>query len=239
MSEIEKKWYVLRAVSGKESKVKEYLDADIRNSDLSEYVSQVLIPTEKVYQVRNGKKIVKERSYLPGYVLVEAALVGEVAHHLRNTPNVIGFLGGSENPVPLRQSEVNRILGTVDELQEGGEELSVPYTVGETVKVTVGPFSGFSGLIEEVNSEKRKLKVMVKIFGRKTPLELGEAYISGLTEQMLQKERDEVLGATVEDIRALSGMVKAVLDDGYFCVVGNEDKINEAKDMFDVIEPLA
>ena len=166
MSEIEKKWYVLRAVSGKESKVKEYLDADIKNSDLSEYVSQVLIPTEKVYQVRNGKKIVKERSYLPGYVLVEAALVGEVAHHLRNTPNVIGFLGGSENPVPLRQSEVNRILGTVDELQ-------VPYTVGETVKVTVGPFSGFSGLIEEVNTEKRKLKVMVKIFGRKTPLELG------------------------------------------------------------------
>ena len=171
MSEIEKKWYVLRAVSGKESKVKEYLDADIKNSDLSEYVSQVLIPTEKVYQVRNGKKIVKERSYLPGYVLVEAALVGEVAHHLRN--NVIGFLGGSENPVPLRQSEVNRILGTVDELQEGGEELNVPYTVGETVKVTVGPFSGFSGLIEEVNTEKRKLKVMVKIFGRKTPLELG------------------------------------------------------------------
>ena len=133
MSEIEKKWYVLRAVSGKESKVKEYLDADIRNSDLSEYVSQVLIPTEKVYQVRNGKKIVKERSYLPGYVLVEAALVGEVAHHLRNTPNVIGFLGGSENPVPLRQSEVNRILGTGDDRQEGGEELSVPYSVGETV----------------------------------------------------------------------------------------------------------
>ena len=162
MSEIEKKWYVLRAVSGKESKVKEYLDADIKNSDLSEYVSQVLIPTEKVYQVRNGKKIVKERSYLPGYVLVEAALVGEVAHHLRNTPNVIGFLGGSENPVPLRQSEVNRILGTVDELQESGEELNVPYTVGETVKVTVGPFSGFSGLIEEVNTEKRKLRLWLR-----------------------------------------------------------------------------
>ena len=173
MSEIEKKWYVLRAVSGKESKVKEYLDADIRNSELSEYVSQVLIPTEKVYQVRNGKKIVKERSYLPGYVLVEAALVGEVARHLRNTPNVIGFLGGLDNPVPLRQSEVNRILGTVDELQENGEDVSVPYTVGETVKVTVGPFSGFNGIIEEVNAEKRKLKVMVKIFGRKTPLELG------------------------------------------------------------------
>ena len=171
MSEIEKKWYVLRAVSGKESKVKEYLEADIRNSDLGEYVSQVLIPTEKVYQVHNGKKIVKERSYLPGYVLVEAALVGEVAHHLRNTPNVIGFLGGMDNPTPLRTSEVNRILGIVDGQPEMEE--NVPYEVGETVKVTEGPFSGFSGLIEEVNSEKKKLKVMVKIFGRKTPLELG------------------------------------------------------------------
>jgi transcriptional antiterminator NusG len=173
MSEIEKKWYVLRAISGKEAKVKEYLEADIRNSDLGDYVSQVLIPTEKVYQVRNGKKVVKERSYLPGYVLVEAALVGEVSHHLRNTPNVIGFLGGSDKPVPLRQAEVNRILGTVDELQEAGEDISIPYIVGETVKVTFGPFSGFSGVIEEVNSEKKKLKVMVKIFGRKTPLELG------------------------------------------------------------------
>lgn len=173
MSEIEKKWYVLRAISGKESKVREYLEAELKNTDLSEYVSQVLIPTEKVYQVRNGKKIVKERSYLPGYVLVEAALVGEVAHRLRNTPNVIGFLGGQEKPVPLRQSEVNRILGTVDELQDAGEEINIPYMVGETVKVTFGPFSGFSGIIEEVNSEKKKLKVMVKIFGRKTPLELG------------------------------------------------------------------
>ena len=173
MSEVEKKWYVLRAVSGKENKVKEYLEADMRNGSLGEYVSQVLIPTEKVVQVRNGKKIVKERSYLPGYVLVEAALVGEVAHQLRNTPNVIGFLGGLDHPVPLRQSEVNRILGTVDELQEINEKANIPYTIGETVKVSVGPFSGFSGVIEEVNTEKRKLKVMVKIFGRKTPLELG------------------------------------------------------------------
>lgn len=172
-TETEKKWYVLRAMSGKENKVKEYLDADVKNSEFSDFVSQVLIPTEKVYQVRNGKKILKERSYLPGYVLVEAALVGEVVHYLRNIPNVLGFLGGNENPVPLRQSEVNRILGKVDELQENGEDLSVPYTVGEAVKVTVGPFSGFSGVIEEVNTEKRKLKVMVKIFGRKTPLELG------------------------------------------------------------------
>ena len=132
-----------------------------------------MIPTEKVYQVRNGKKIVKERSYLPGYVLVEAALVGEVAHHLRNTPNVIGFLGGSEKPVPLRQSEVNRILGTVDELQDAGEELNIPYVVGETVKVNYGPFSGFSGIIEEVNTEKKKLEGHGKDIRSETPLELG------------------------------------------------------------------
>lgn len=173
MSEISMKWYVLRAISGKETKVKEYLDADIKNGNLGEFVSQVLIPTEKVYQVRNGKKVVKERTYLPGYVLVEAALVGEVAHRLRNTPNVLGFLGGLDNPTPLRQAEVNRILGTVDNLQEITEDTSIPYEVGETVKVAEGPFSGFAGIIEEVNTEKKKLKVMVKIFGRKTPLELG------------------------------------------------------------------
>jgi transcription termination/antitermination protein NusG len=173
MSDFEKKWYVLRAVSGKENKVREYLEAEIKNSSLGDYVSQVLIPTEKVYQVRNGKRVLKERSYLPGYVLIEAALVGEVAHVLRNTPNVIGFLGGTDNPQRLRESEVNRILGKVDELQETGEEFSVPYYVGESVKVNHGPFSGFSAVIEEVNNEKKKLKVMVKIFGRKTPLELG------------------------------------------------------------------
>ena len=172
MSDIQKKFYVLRAISGKENKVREYLEAELKNTDLGEYVSQVLIPTEKTFTVRNGKKVMKERAYLPGYVLVEAALVGEVAHRLRNIPNVIGFLGGSDNPVPLRPSEVNRILGTVDEFQEQQEEMDVQFYVGENVKVTFGPFSGFSGLIEEVNAEKKKLKVMVKIFGRKTPLEL-------------------------------------------------------------------
>ena len=174
MSEVQKKWYVLRAISGKEHKVKEYIDYEIAHTNLSDFVSQVLIPTEKTVTVRNGKKVVKERSYLPGYVLVEVALVGEVAHHLRNVPNVLGFLGGLDNPTPLRLSEVNRILGTVDEMQEiGAEEPAIEYIVGESVKVNYGPFSGFSGIIEEINTEKRKLKVMVKIFGRKTPLELG------------------------------------------------------------------
>jgi transcriptional antiterminator NusG len=164
----------MRAISGKENKVKEYIEADMRNSDLGHYVAQVLIPTEKVYQIRNGKKITKERSCMPGYVLIEADLNGEVSHRLRNTPNVIGFLEEKNHtPIPVRQSEVNRILGTVDEMQETGEEMLTPYFVGESVKVIFGPFSGFSGVIEEVNSEKKKLKVMVMIFGRKTPLELS------------------------------------------------------------------
>lgn len=176
MSETVKKWYVLRAVSGKEAKVKEYIDAEIKNTNLGLYVSQVLIPTEKVYSVRNGKKIVKERSCLPGYVLVEAVLNGEVTSHLRDyVPNVIGFLGASvgKQPEPLRESEVKRILGLVDETVDQGEEVNVSYMVGETVKVISDPFNGFSGIIEEVNTEKKKLKVMVKIFGRKTPVELG------------------------------------------------------------------
>ena len=173
MSDVQPKFYVLRAISGKENKVREYIEAEMKNSDLGQYVSQVLIPTEKTYTVRNGKKVMKERAYLSGYVLVEAVLVGEVAHRLRNTPNVIGFLGGMENPVPLRPAEVSRVLGTVDELQEQEVEIDLHYFVGETVKVTYGPFNGFTGVIEEVNAEKKKLKVMVKIFGRKTPLELS------------------------------------------------------------------
>ena len=173
MSEVQKKFYVLRAISGKENKVREYLEAEMKNTDLKDYVAQVLIPTEKVYSVRNGKKVMKERSYLPGYVLVEAALVGEVAHRLRNIPNVIGFLGGQDNPIPLRPAEVNRILGTVDEMQDQGGETEISFIGGESVRIAFGPFSGFTGIIEEINAEKKKLKVMVKVFGRKTPLELG------------------------------------------------------------------
>ena len=173
MAELEKKWYVLKAVSGKELKVKEYLEADARNNQLEEFISQVLIPTEKVVQVRNGKRVVKERSYLPGYVLVEAVLNGEIKQRLRNCPNVLGFLGGMITPTPLRPSDVSRILGSVDELMEETEEVLVPFTEGETVKVTFGPFSGFNGVIEEVDNAKKKLKVMVKIFGRKTPIDLG------------------------------------------------------------------
>lgn len=175
MSATEKKWYVVRAISGKERKVKEYIDAEISKGNLHNYVSQVLIPTEKVYQIRNGKKISKERNFYPGYILIEAVLEGEIAHIIKNITGVIGFLGTEKGgkPTPLRIAEVNRILGKVDELAANDEELNIPYYVGEQVKVIDGPFNSFTGVIEEVNEEKKKLKVMVKIFGRKTPLELS------------------------------------------------------------------
>ncbi|HLN52066.1 MAG TPA: transcription termination/antitermination protein NusG [Lentimicrobium sp.] len=173
MSDQEKKWYVIRAISGNEKKVKQYLESEINRLGLKDVISQVLIPTEKVYQVHKGKKVSKERSYLPGYILIEAILTGEIPHIIKNVPGVLGFLGSKGEPVPLRPAEVNRILGKVDELTEQGEEVSVPFIVGETVTVIDGPFNSFTGVIEEINEEKKKLKVMVKIFGRKTPLELG------------------------------------------------------------------
>ncbi|MDR1763011.1 MAG: transcription termination/antitermination protein NusG [Dysgonamonadaceae bacterium] len=177
MAELEYKFFVLRTVSGKENKIHEYLKAEIRNRNLEKRIPQVLIPTEKVVQLRNGKKVTKDKAYLPGYVIVECESkdnkpVGEVAQFLKSVNYVMGFLGG-DKPAPLRQSEVNRILGTVDELQEQPEEFDVQFMVGETVKVTYGPFNGFHGEIKEINREKKKLTVLVKIFGRGTPLELG------------------------------------------------------------------
>lgn len=173
MSESVKKWYVVKALSGKEKKVKEYLELEISKQNLAHQVDQVLIPTEKVYQVRKGKPIHKERNFFPGYILINMALEGEVEHVIKSVPGVIGFLGTKDGvPTPLRPDEVSRILGKVDELAEIDEEVNVAYYVGEAVKVIDGPFNGFSGVVEEVYEDKKKLKVMVKIFGRKTPLEL-------------------------------------------------------------------
>ncbi len=175
----QKQWYVVRAIGGKEKKVKEYIESEIRHLHLEDYISQVLIPTEKIYTIKNGKKISKERVSFPGYVLVEAAFVGEIPLILRNTPNVLGFLGDSKEAgrsmlaTPLRPHEVARILGRVDETAQGEEENLVPFFEGETVKVTDGPFSSFEGVIEAVDNERRKLTVSVKIFGRKTPMELS------------------------------------------------------------------
>jgi len=180
MTENNRQWYVLRAISGKEQKVKELLDAAIRNTDLGKYVFQVLIPTEKVYSTRNGKKVVKDRLLYSGYVFIEANLVGEVVHELRNMTNVIDFLRGrtkDSQPEPLRESEVKRMLGAMDAMQEAVDDESDIYLEGEPVKVVFGPFSGFSGVVKEVNSEKKKLKVEVKIFGRPTDLELENSQV--------------------------------------------------------------
>lgn len=175
MSEKVQEWYVLRAISGKEAKVKEVLDAAIKNSDLGEYVSQVLIPTEKVYTTRNGKKVLKERTLYSGYVFIKAFLTGEVMYELRNTTNVIDFLRGrakGSKPEPLRESEVMRMMGKADDLMEPVDDTIADFIVGEPVKVTYGPFNGFAATVKEVNVERKKLKVEVKIFGRPTDLEL-------------------------------------------------------------------
>jgi transcription termination/antitermination protein NusG len=170
-----KKWYVVRAVSGQENKIKSYIETEISRLGMSDYISQVLVPTEKVVQVRDGKKISKDKVYFPGYVMIEANLVGEIPHIIKSITGVIGFLGEVKggDPVPLRLSEVNRMLGKVDELSVNTDNQSIPFTIGEVIKVVDGPFNGFNGSIEKINEEKRKLEVMVKIFGRKTPLELS------------------------------------------------------------------
>src|SRR4026208_2473091 len=172
----ETKWYVLRVVSGKERKVKEYLDKEISRSSWDKVVKQVFLPVEKVYKVANGKKVVRERNYYPGYVMVEI-LEGKLSDDLRdlikNTNSVIHFLG-KDNPIALRKAEVNKMLGKMDEMAEvGGVSMSEPFIVGETIKIIEGPFNDFNGVIEEVNDEKKKLKVTVKIFGRSTPVELN------------------------------------------------------------------
>ncbi len=173
MSE-DKKWFVLRVVSGKEKKIKQYLDMEIERSKWTEAVLQILVPTEKVYKLKNGKKVIHERNFFPGYLMIEAEptkMHGDIISAINNAPNVIHFLG-KDHPTPLRKSEVNRILGKVDEMAETGGS-NEPFLVGETVKITDGPFNDFIGEIEEVMEDKKKLKVVVKIFGRKQPVELN------------------------------------------------------------------
>lgn len=176
MAENNFKWYVLRAISGKENKVKEYIEGALITSSLfKEYVSQVLIPTEKVVALKNGKRTIKERNLLPGYVLVECNLTDECYPLLRNIPNVLGFLSegkASTKPAPVSQAEINKIVGNVDET-DLDLQLEETFIIGEKVKVINGPFNGFSGVIQEVLQDKHKLKVEVTIFDRQTPVELG------------------------------------------------------------------
>lgn len=170
-----KRWYSLRVISGKEKKIKERIELEVQRNKWDDFITQVLVPSEKVYKIRSGKKVVLERNILPGYILLEilpARLSGEVISAIANIPNVIHFLGRN-NPIPMQQSEANRMLGKVDESQEIGEAMIEPFIEGETVKIIDGPFKDFIGDIKEVNEEKKKLKVIVKIFGRGTEVELN------------------------------------------------------------------
>lgn len=169
------RWYCLRAISGKELKVKELLDAEIKNGDFKDNVETVIVPTEKVVVQKGNKKDIKEKVLFSGYVFVRCRLVGEVQAQLVNTTNVVNFLMGrvTKKPEPLPDDQVEAMLGHVDEVIDTEEAAQVTFMVGETIKVNDGPFKTFDGVIEEISEERKKLKVSVKIFGRKTPLELN------------------------------------------------------------------
>jgi len=179
----ENKWYVVRAVSGQENKIKTYIENEISRLGMDTFVEEILVPQEKVVQIRNGKKVTKDKTYFPGYIMIKANLSGEIPHIIKSVTNVIGFLGETKGgePIPMRQAEVNRMLGKVDELSlQDGTNIIIPFIHGENVKVIDGPFNGFDGTIEKINEEKRKLEVMVRIFGRKTPLELSYMQVEKL-----------------------------------------------------------
>src|SRR6267378_3639566 len=183
----ETKWYVLRVVSGKERKVKEYLDKEISRGGWGDVIKQIFLPVEKVYKVQNGKKVMRERNFYPGYVMIEVTgdkLNDDIVQHISNITNIMHFLtdgkGSKGNIISLRKSEVNKMLGKVDEMNDQGVTMSEPFIVGETIKIIEGPFNDFNGVIEEVNDEKKKLKVTVKIFGRSTPVELNYMQVEKL-----------------------------------------------------------
>ena len=179
----ENKWYVVRAVSGQENKIKAYIENEISRLGMDNFVEEILVPQEKVVQIRKGKKVTKDKTYFPGYIMIKANLAGEIPHIIKSVTNVIGFLGETKGgePIPMRQSQVNRMLGKVDELSLQDEsDIIIPFIHGENVKVIDGPFNGFDATIEKINEEKRKLEVMVRIFGRKTPLELSYMQVEKL-----------------------------------------------------------
>jgi transcriptional antiterminator NusG len=169
------RWYAIRSYSGHENKVKAYIENEVNQAEpslkMSERIAAVIVPTEKVYEVRDGKKRTKTRNFFPGYVLVNCVLDKDTKHLILNTPSVISFVGPKNAPAPLRRDEVDKILGRMEERRDT-EIPEVQFRVGDPVRVIDGPFNTFSGFVQEVNQEKTKLKVMVSIFGRKTPVEL-------------------------------------------------------------------
>jgi transcription termination/antitermination protein NusG len=167
----DKKWYVVRTYSGHENKVKAYIENEAAQANLGDRLGSVIVPSEKVFEVKDGKKKSKTRTFFPGYILVEAILDKATTHLILNTPSVISFVGPKNAPAALQAPEVRRLIGKIEERKDV-EVMEVPFKPGDAVKVTDGPFNNFNGFVQEVNEEKMKLKVMVSIFGRKTPVEL-------------------------------------------------------------------
>jgi transcriptional antiterminator NusG len=168
---LDKRWYVVRTYSGHEAKVKAYLESEIARLNLGDRITNVMIPSEKVVEVKDGKKKAKVKNFLPGYVVVEMVLDKETTHVILEAPSVLGFVPDKNNPSALQPDEVRRLVGKIEE-KEDVELLEVPFRIGDPVKVTEGPFNNFSGFVQEISPEKLKVKVMVSIFGRKTPVEL-------------------------------------------------------------------
>lgn len=186
--QVDTKWYVLRVVSGKERSVKEYLDKDVVRQGWADRIVQVFLPMDKVYKVQNGKKVMREKNFYPGYVFMEVVdgkLNEDMIQHISNISNIMHFLtdgkGSKGKIICLRKAEVNKMLGKMDEMSEQGITMSEPFIVGETIKIIDGAFNDFNGVIEEVNDEKKKLKVIVKIFGRSTPVELNYMQVEKLS----------------------------------------------------------
>jgi len=170
-----KKWFVLKVVSGQENKIKGYIDSEIVRSKWENAITTVLVPTEKVYKIKAGKKVIKDKTLYPGYLYIEVedkVVTPEMLATIRNISGVMNFLGGNQ-PQALRPAEVQKLLGKLDEVLGAGESMLEPFIINESVKIIDGPFNDFIGSIEEINEEKKKLKVVVKIFGRKQPVEVS------------------------------------------------------------------
>ena len=177
-----KRWYVLHTYSGHENKVKKYLDNAISNAGMEDRISRVVIPTEEVVEMKNGKKTTQVKKFLPSYVLVEMEMAKDTWHLVTSTPGVTSFVGTGKKPQPLRESEVTHILGQIDR-GSSTETVEVPFQLGDKVKVIDGPFSDFTGVVDEISPEKSKIKVMVGIFGRSTPVELDVLQVESLPSE--------------------------------------------------------
>lgn len=169
---MEKKWYTLRVYSGQEAKVKAHLDNAILFKDMEEEFGRIVVPSEPVLEMRNGKKRLKNKVFFPGYILIEMAYNTRTAHLVQETPGVLGFIGPKNKPEAVRPEEVEHVLRKVERQEGEVEKVEVPFQIGDVIRVVDGPFADFTGVVEEINEEKKKVKVSVSIFGRPTPVEL-------------------------------------------------------------------